>query len=207
MGPFTYRGVIIDNFGCDPQSWNNHGSLIPVNNRWYIFYHRSSNGTQVFRKTCVEPVEFDDNGLIKEVEMISQGAGEALNPFAETEARLACTMSGNVRITTFPDGQERLAGIKNGDMAAFKYFNFTHTPKQISICAVSFGGATVSVYADSLKTGKLCELKIKNGDGKTMQTANAKLLKKLSTGKHALYFSFSGKDDTELLNLESFSFK
>jgi arabinoxylan arabinofuranohydrolase len=27
LGPFEYRGVIVDNDGCDPQSWNNHGSI------------------------------------------------------------------------------------------------------------------------------------------------------------------------------------
>ena len=26
MGPFTYRGIVIDNDDCDPASWNNHGS-------------------------------------------------------------------------------------------------------------------------------------------------------------------------------------
>lgn len=31
MGPFTYRGIIIDNAGCDPASWNNHGSIECVN--------------------------------------------------------------------------------------------------------------------------------------------------------------------------------
>lgn len=42
MGPFTYRGIIIDNDGCDPASWNNHGSIECVNGQWYVFYHRCS---------------------------------------------------------------------------------------------------------------------------------------------------------------------
>lgn len=37
MGPFTYRGIIIDNDGCDPASWNNHGSIECVNGQWYVF--------------------------------------------------------------------------------------------------------------------------------------------------------------------------
>ena len=27
LGPFEYGGVIVDNAGCDPESWNNHGSI------------------------------------------------------------------------------------------------------------------------------------------------------------------------------------
>ena len=46
MGPFTYRGIIIDNDGCDPASWNNHGSIECVNGQGYVFYHRCSRGVQ-----------------------------------------------------------------------------------------------------------------------------------------------------------------
>ncbi|RMJ19091.1 hypothetical protein CDV36_001235 [Fusarium kuroshium] len=31
LGPFTYRGVIINNAEADPYSWNNHGSIEQVN--------------------------------------------------------------------------------------------------------------------------------------------------------------------------------
>ena len=42
-GPYERRGTIIDNTGVDPQSWNNHGSILKVNGQWYVFYHGSSN--------------------------------------------------------------------------------------------------------------------------------------------------------------------
>ncbi|MBR6733233.1 MAG: family 43 glycosylhydrolase, partial [Kiritimatiellae bacterium] len=41
FGPYTYRGVIIDNYGCDPNTWNNHGGIVEFNGRWYVLYHRS----------------------------------------------------------------------------------------------------------------------------------------------------------------------
>lgn len=34
LGPFEKKGVIIDNTGCDPQTWNNHGSIAEFNGRW-----------------------------------------------------------------------------------------------------------------------------------------------------------------------------
>ena len=33
LGPFEKRGILIDNTGCDPQTWNNHGSLAESNER------------------------------------------------------------------------------------------------------------------------------------------------------------------------------
>jgi arabinoxylan arabinofuranohydrolase len=57
LGPFTHRGVIIDNAACDSKSWNNHGSIEQVNGRWYVFYHRASRGTRQWRRLCVEPIE------------------------------------------------------------------------------------------------------------------------------------------------------
>jgi hypothetical protein len=64
FGPYTYRGVIIDNYGCDPASWNNAGEIVELGGRWYIFYHRASNGSKCVRKICAEPIEFDKDGLV-----------------------------------------------------------------------------------------------------------------------------------------------
>lgn len=83
LGPFTYKGVVIDNFGCDPETWNNHGSIAEFNGQWYVFYHRSSHGSQIMRRACAEPIEFNADGTIDEVEMTSQGAGKPLDAFSK----------------------------------------------------------------------------------------------------------------------------
>ncbi len=75
LGPYKYQGIIIDNDGCDPSTWNNHGSIEEVNGQWYVFYHRSSRNKKNRRRLCIEPIYFNDEGLIKEVVMTSQGAG------------------------------------------------------------------------------------------------------------------------------------
>jgi arabinoxylan arabinofuranohydrolase len=62
LGPFEYKGVIVDNDECDPQSWNNHGSIEEVNGQWYVFYHRSSQNRQQKRRLCVEPIFFNEDG-------------------------------------------------------------------------------------------------------------------------------------------------
>ena len=109
LGPFTYRGVIIDNAACDPGSWNIHGSIEEVNGQWYVFYHRSSNNSQYLRRACAEPIFFDENGLIREVKMTSQGAGAPFAPGEAISARAACEVVGGAYIDAdgvlqFPSG-------------------------------------------------------------------------------------------------------
>lgn len=66
MGPFTYRGVIVDNSALNPESWNNHGSIAEINGQWYVFFHVSTE-KEYMRRACCAPIEFDQNGLIREV--------------------------------------------------------------------------------------------------------------------------------------------
>jgi len=92
MGPYSYGGVIIDNDHCDPGVWNNHGSIVEFKGQWYVFYHRSTHGSNTMRKACVEPIYFTPEGRIKEVEMTSQGAGKPLHAASKIEAEMACLL-------------------------------------------------------------------------------------------------------------------
>ena len=60
LGPFKKGGVIIDNTGSDPDNWNNHGSIAEYNGQWYVFYHRASHNSNYSRRTCVEPIYFNE---------------------------------------------------------------------------------------------------------------------------------------------------
>jgi arabinoxylan arabinofuranohydrolase len=98
LGPFTYRGIIIDNAGCDPCSWNDHGSVVQYKGEWYIFYHRSTHACQAMRKACVEKIHFNKDGSIPQVEMTSQGAAGPLDAYSVTDAARACLLTGKMRI-------------------------------------------------------------------------------------------------------------
>ncbi|MEM9894968.1 MAG: family 43 glycosylhydrolase [Bacteroidota bacterium] len=124
FGPYEYRGVIIDNAGCNPGNWNNHGSIFNYQDQWYVFYHRSTHGCRMFRKSCVEKIEFLADGSIPEVEMTTQGALPPLNASEMLEAERACFLSGNVRIEKESHRNEMLSQMKNGDQAVFKYLDF-----------------------------------------------------------------------------------
>ncbi|MDE7188402.1 MAG: family 43 glycosylhydrolase, partial [Lachnospiraceae bacterium] len=146
LGPFTYRGILIDNDGCDPSSWNNHGSLECFHGQWYVFYHRSSRNTKVFRRLCIEPITVNDDGSIDEVKMTSQGSGEPFGPGEVIMGYQACGLKGNLYIDAVEEEgapQERLSHILEGDEAVFRYVKSDTGFKKILVRAVGSGKITV----------------------------------------------------------------
>jgi hypothetical protein len=135
FGPYRYGGVILDNRGCNPNNWNNHGSLVAFRDRWYLFYHRSTHGCREMRKTCVEPVHFAPDGSIPEVEMTSQGAGAPLSAFKPVEASRACLLFGTVVIGSGSGDREALRTITPGSRAAYKYLDFGTGARTVSVRA------------------------------------------------------------------------
>lgn len=139
LGPFTYRGIIIDNAKCDPESWNIHGSIEEFNGQWHVFYHRCSGNAREFRRLCVEKIYFNEDGTIDEVKMTSQGAGE---PFAEgerIEGWRACEVEGGAYIK----GTDLL--MKKESSAVIRYCAFSG-PVKMEVEAE--GEGTLSATAD-----------------------------------------------------------
>ena len=161
LGPFTYQGVIIDNGDCDPKSWNNHGSIEEINGQWYVFYHRSSGNSQFMRRACCEPIFFDENGLIPEVKMTSQGAGEPLRLGEAIPACLACGFTGssylaeNGSIVLLPEGN-----------AVLRYVAAEREPKQLRLTDESLAE---QIELSSKAVGDmLYEVILTNKGGKTI---------------------------------------
>ncbi len=124
LGPYEKRGIIIDNDGCDPHNWNNHGSIAPFRDQWYVFYHRASKGSRYNRRVCVEPIRFDACGDIAEVEMTTQGCDGPLPARVPLEACRACRLSGGIRADVNDEGTHVLSGFTDGDWAAYAYIEF-----------------------------------------------------------------------------------
>ena len=151
MGPYTYRGVIVDNFGCDPYVWNNHGSVGELNGQWYVFYHRSTNGTEMLRKSCVEPIRFNPDGTIDEVPMTTSGAAGYLDPFTLMPGWRACGLTGHARIVLRKQaGREILAQIRRRDSALWRDFRFDRTPERMQLTVIPHKGGKVQVFANTL---------------------------------------------------------
>jgi beta-xylosidase len=81
LGPFERIGTILEQ---DPEiaTGAGHHSIIHnlKNDDWYIVYHRrpEPNIHRDHRVTCIDKMEFDENGYIKPVEMTFEGV--AANP-------------------------------------------------------------------------------------------------------------------------------
>jgi hypothetical protein len=205
MGPFIYRGVIIDNFGCDPKVWNNHGSIQQFNGQWYVFYHRATNGSDKFRKACVEPITINRDGSIDEVEMSSQGASSPLNAFSRIEAEWACGLTGSVRIIDIDKNVEKLGKIQNNNTAKYKYIDFGNGANQF---VVKTQGKTskgqIEIWMDDFhgQPSGICEIPSFNNEfSYQVITCN---IKKIS-GKHVVYLKFTGASD-DMFDIDWFTF-
>lgn len=80
-GPFNRIGTILQS---DPgiATGAGHNSMIntPGTDNWYIIYHRRPIPTQGrdHRVTCVDKLEFEADGRIKEVKMTASGGNQSL---------------------------------------------------------------------------------------------------------------------------------
>lgn len=105
-GPYERRGTVIDNEGCDPQSWNDHGSVIRIGDAWYVFYHASSDNSQFSRRARVERLTVDEQaGSITQAVPTTNGFLDVLLPRHITSPVNACRFFGGAYVTETPDGR------------------------------------------------------------------------------------------------------
>jgi len=205
MGPFKYGGVIIDNSHCDPANGNNHGAIVEFKGQWYVFYHRATHNSQMMRKACIEPITFNPDGSINEVEMTTQGAGKPLKATSKIEAEQACLLFGNTRIQAFQTDQEELGGIRNEDHVAYKYINFEAGVDSFQVrVALGKKGGTIQLALDQPWHSSMGTVNIPAGSGdKKWITLTCKMNK--TTGVHALWLKFNGVGD-DLFDVDWFRF-
>ena len=205
LGPFKYGGVIVDNAGCDPESWNNHGSICEFNGNWYVLYHRTTNGTRSLRKVCIEPITFNEDGSINEVEMTSQGAGDPLCAFETIPAERTCLMWGNTRVHLKSQHDEELSGIQNDNYAVYKYIDFGDGADTFTVNVTPQSGGKIEVWIDNLWTPPVGVIDVpadRKGETLTL-TGKINPVK----GVHALTLRFMGnKESEELFTVDSFRF-
>lgn len=117
LGPYTYGGTIIDgrargedeNGNVIPTATpfgNTHGSIIEINGKWYVFYHRQSGRDEYARQAMVAPIEVTvEEGpggkvTISEAEYTSEGfETNGLDPFKRYSAGIMCYYTGPRPVT------------------------------------------------------------------------------------------------------------
>ena len=124
-GPYERRGTVIDNTGCDPQSWNDHGSVICIGGKWYVFYHASTNNTQFTRRARAERLTVDEeNARITQAVPTTNGFVGVLLPEHITSPVHACRFSGGAYVTETADGAFPVILPQSGAGFAFSPIRF-----------------------------------------------------------------------------------
>lgn len=229
MKGFVYGGVIVSNADLHIDSYkpagrnmayggNNHGSIVEIAGKWYIFYHRQTDGTNFSRQGCIEQISFREDGSIPQVEITSCGAnGGPLIGKGEYPAYLACHLfTDDPALTTgapgewmdcrFPkvtqdgkDGDEEVgyvANLRDGAHAGFKYFDCKGiTSVSIRVRGYCKGAVGVKTRWDGDVLGW-----IPVGFTNEWQEYSANIT--IPDGIHSLYFVYQG---TGAANLASFA--
>lgn len=137
-GPWQYGGIIIEN----RTGWNggnNHGSIVKIEDQWYVVYHRRTCN-DYNRQAMIEPIELrieGDKVIIPKVEMTSQGIfTEGLNPFKKYYAGTIAYLTKGVYIAgdrREKDGLNPVIIAGKNPMIGWKYFNFNNTKEKMSL--------------------------------------------------------------------------
>ncbi len=219
-GDFTYGGVLVSNCDMGIDSYkpadfttayggNNHGSLVELNGTYFIFYHRHTNGMNYCRQGCMEPVEVDEDGKIRQVEITTSGPGGKPLPGEGTyDAYLACNLfcrdeslltapPGSWMDARFPkitqegkDGDQEngyIANMRDGAMAGFKYFSCEGVTRvAVTVRGKADGVMEVLTQLDQPPVGV-----ISLGKSNEWKTYEAEII--IPDGVWAFYFRFAGK--------------
>jgi beta-xylosidase len=197
MGPFKYRGIIIDNAQCDPNNWNNHGSIVEFKGKWYLFYHRATQNSYILRKTCIEPITFNDDGSINEVEMTSQGAGDPLNATSKIEAEWACLLFGKTYIATFSKDADGLSKMNDGDRVVYKYIDFPSDITKIELKVKSGKkGGKIQLTLDQTWNPSFATIDVAPSNSEEWINVQANV--KPTPGVHGLWLKFIGDTDATI---------
>ena len=238
FGPFIGGGDISFNggeilrdaegVGTMTYPWgNNHGSIMEVNGKWYVFYHRQTGVNEFSRQAMLEPVDValgSDGALYigdirylngepvssRPVEMTSQGAHiNGLDAFSWISAGYACHIHGSrQRAYVEPRYEQRddistpVVGITSGTTVGFRYLQFGgNSPRTVTAVMNRHRPMKVNVRLDSYR-GRVAACLDFSGEENEKTAA----LTTGVVGKHAVYFEFLSDADGEIASFDRFTF-
>ncbi len=210
-GDISFNGGEIlrlpDGTGQQTYRWgNNHGSIIEINGKWYVFYHRHTGTDEFARQGMLEPVDvaMGKDGKVyigdityvggepvssKPVEMTSQGGHiNGLDAYRIISAGYACHLSPLRQAYIKPVYEQiegisaPIVGIADGTTAGFRYLQFgTASPKSVTVRAAvkaesAAETAGQAVTAESGDGVKTAAEPTTDTDGNSMADAVGKLM-------------------------------
>lgn len=228
-GPFKFGGVIISNADIGYEGrlknkavtyyGNNHGSMVDIKDKTYIFYHRHTNRHSFSRQACAEQIRLNTDGSINQVEVTSCGLnngpllGKGIYP-----SHIACNLFSRFGAGSYspflifksyrkhpyltqtgidrnenPD--QYIANMRHGSVAGYKYFLFDNMTK-ISVTLFGEAEGQFQIFT-SLIEKPIGYIQISNSNNKVFSTE----IKPLS-GVHPIYFKYIGKGKINFISFE-----
>lgn len=215
-GDISFNGgeILVDDKGVGTMTYpwgNNHGSIMEVNGRWYVFYHRQTGTNEYSRQAMLEPIEVamgkdgklyigkityrDGEPVASDVvEMTSQGPHtEGLAAECWISAGYACHIyGGNTRAYVRPAYEQRedlstpVVNISSGTTVGFRYLQFGQEGKE-SVCVVlgKHPKTEINVRIDSYQGPVIAKALFEREETEKVIALTEKV-----KGKHAVYFEF-----------------
>ncbi len=231
-GDFSFNGgeILHDSEGLGTMTYrwgNNHGSIMEVNGKWYVFYHRQTGVNEYSRQAMMEPIDValgSDGRLYigdikylngepvssKPVEMTSQGPHvNGLDAYKWISAGYACHLFGsrkNAYIRPVYEQDDNISApienITGGTTVGFRYLQFGSNPAQtVTVVLEDKKKVKIKVRIDSYKGRVISEIDL---DGS--ETVKSAALSTGVIGKHAVYFEFCSEDLEETFVFDRFTF-
>lgn len=219
---FQYGGVLVSN--CDyhidtykkPEratayGSNNHGSMVSIAGKWYIFYHRHTNGTWFSRQGCAEEIHIQEDGSIPQVELTSCGLnGGPLIGKGEYYTYIACNLLkekeeqfivyDGVYPRVVQDGKDGdkepgyVACVVDGSTIGFKYFQCENV-KRVSVKTRGYVKGVFELK-NALEGPVLATVPVDFSNVWEESSADAFI----PDGVQALYFTFRGEGKGQFLS-------
>lgn len=223
---FQYGGILVSNGDVGLEgvpdvkharfdTGNTHGSIIELNGKYFVFYHRHSNRKQSSRQAMAEEICFED-GKFYQAEMTSCGLnGGPLEGKGTYPSYIVCNLYGKkgtrfLSMIKHPkkdcpyltqDGKDResgpdqyIANMCDGALAGFKYFDLRAT-KEISVAVK--GRTEGTLYVRTSENGKAVA-SISVSPCREVKEFKAPL--KVSGSREALFFTFEGKGSFDFIS-------
>ncbi len=218
---FVYGGIVVSNgdVGLNGRTEalnvvsNNHGGIVEAAGKYYIFYHRATNGTEFSRQGCAEQIQITEDFHIDQVEITSCGLnGGPLKASGIYPAAILChntcpttrtlidysdpVMKTQTRVTQ--ESQDVfVTDVADGSIIGYKYFDFKGGEAVKLELRGKFEG-NIKVYhkLSENSASESLPLKICSDAWTVVSAGNISV-----SGKFALYFDFSGDGKFDLRNI------
>lgn len=214
---FEYKGILYSNcnVGIDDKPTyyfgNNHGSLVKINDKYYIFGHRHTYISQYQRQGVAGKITMNDDGTFNQAEMTSCGLNDTPLKSHETYPSYICCLLmaktgagllGEIDNNMHPYialddyKQSYIANILDGTIIGYKYFDLKNVNK-IKVEVKSTDKGRFSIYTN-LNENPISIVDINQCNDFKCFSCDVEI----KDGVYPIYFKYEGQGVVEFKNFK-----